>query len=74
VFSAGSMAFTGALSHNGFANPLVTVVRNVLARFRDPAPIPPPPTVQPLPYISQASSVGPLPGEEEPAPAAGEPV
>src|SRR5262249_35421966 len=42
VFSVGSMAWTGGLSHAGYDSGVSRVTRNVLERFRDPAPIPAP--------------------------------
>ncbi|MEU7939474.1 N,N-dimethylformamidase beta subunit family domain-containing protein [Microbispora bryophytorum] len=36
VFSAGSMAWCGALSHNGYRNDISTITRNVIDRFLDP--------------------------------------
>lgn len=68
VFSVGSMAFPGSLLHNDRNNAAATVIGNVIARFRDPTPFPDPPPSEPLPYISQASAIGPIPGAEEPAP------
>lgn len=38
VFNTGSIAWAGSLSHNGYANNLSTITRNVLRRFRDPSP------------------------------------
>lgn len=38
VFSTGSIAYAGALSHNGFANDIARLTGNVLRRFVDPAP------------------------------------
>jgi N,N-dimethylformamidase len=69
VFSVGSMAFPGALVADEGRTSAAQMLRNVLARFRDPALFPAPPAAEPLPYISQASAVGPIPGEEEPRPA-----
>ena len=42
VFSVGSIAWCGSLSHNGYRNSVSTVMRNVLERFVDPAPFPMP--------------------------------
>ena len=42
VFSVGSISWYGALAHNGYANDVATVTTNVLRRFLDPAPFPPP--------------------------------
>jgi N,N-dimethylformamidase len=36
VFSVGSLAWTGALSHNGFDNDVCRITTNVLQRFLDP--------------------------------------
>ncbi|GGO27126.1 hypothetical protein [Microbispora bryophytorum] len=36
VFSAGSMAWCGALSHDGYRNDISTITRNVIDRFHDP--------------------------------------
>ena len=38
VFSAGSIAWSGSLSYNGYDNNAAAVSRNVLRRFLDPAP------------------------------------
>jgi N,N-dimethylformamidase len=38
VFSAGSIAYAGSLSWNGFDNNLFRLTTNVLNRFKDPAP------------------------------------
>jgi N,N-dimethylformamidase len=38
VFSTGSMAWCGSLSHDGYDNNVSRMTRNVLERFRDPAP------------------------------------
>jgi N,N-dimethylformamidase len=43
VFSAGSMGWSGCLSHDGYGNPLARLTGNVLHRFRDPAPFAAPP-------------------------------
>ncbi|MFZ4406414.1 MAG: N,N-dimethylformamidase beta subunit family domain-containing protein [Paracraurococcus sp.] len=34
VFSTGSITFCGSLSHNGYANPISTMLLNVLTRFQ----------------------------------------
>jgi N,N-dimethylformamidase len=39
VFSVGSMAWVGALSHNGYDNNASVVTKNVLERFLSRAPI-----------------------------------
>ena len=39
VFSSGSMAWCGSLSHDGYDNNVSRMTRNVLERFRDPAPL-----------------------------------
>jgi N,N-dimethylformamidase len=36
VFSVGSITFCGSLSHNGYDNAVSRILRNVLARFRQP--------------------------------------
>jgi N,N-dimethylformamidase len=36
VFSVGSMAYIGALNHNGFDNDIARITTNVLRRFSDP--------------------------------------
>jgi N,N-dimethylformamidase len=41
VFSVGSIAWTGALSHNGYDNAIARITENVLHRFLDPAPLAP---------------------------------
>ncbi|WP_274628177.1 N,N-dimethylformamidase beta subunit family domain-containing protein [Arvimicrobium flavum] len=38
VFSTGSIAYAGALSHNGFDNDIARLTGNVLRRFADPEP------------------------------------
>ena len=38
VFSVGSMAYIGALNHNGFDNDIARITTNVLRRFSDPRP------------------------------------
>ena len=38
VFSVGSMAYIGALNHNGFDNDIARITTNVLRRFSDPKP------------------------------------
>jgi N,N-dimethylformamidase len=38
VFSVGSIAWSGSLSHDNYRNSVSTVTRNVLDRFLDPAP------------------------------------
>ena len=43
VFSTGSIAFAGSLAHNGYDNNVSRLLENVLGRFLDPAPFPPPP-------------------------------
>jgi N,N-dimethylformamidase len=43
VFSVSSMAWCGALSHNGYDNEIATITGNVLARFIDRSPFPPVP-------------------------------
>jgi N,N-dimethylformamidase len=39
VFSVGSIAYTAALSHNGYQNNIARLTGNVLRRFREPAPL-----------------------------------
>ena len=39
VFSTGSIAWTGSLSHNGYDNNVSRVTGNVVRRFLDPAPL-----------------------------------
>ena len=43
VFSTGSISWSGSLSHNGYDNSVSQIMANVLRRFLDPEPIPPPP-------------------------------
>jgi N,N-dimethylformamidase len=43
VFSVGSIAWFGALSHHGWDNDICRITTNVLNRFADPTPFPPPP-------------------------------
>jgi N,N-dimethylformamidase len=38
VFSVGSIAWCGSLSHNGYDNSVSRITANVLRRFSDPAP------------------------------------
>lgn len=38
VFSTSSIAWAGALSHNGYANNVARITANVIRRFLDPAP------------------------------------
>jgi len=40
VFSVGSIAYCGALSHNGYDNPVSRITENVLRRFASTDPIP----------------------------------
>jgi N,N-dimethylformamidase len=42
VFSTGSIAYAGSLGWNGFDNDIARLTTNVLRRFADPAPFPPP--------------------------------
>jgi N,N-dimethylformamidase len=42
VFSVGSMNFIGALPVDGYANPVARLVENLVRRFADPTPFPPP--------------------------------
>jgi N,N-dimethylformamidase len=42
VFSVGSMNFLGGLPIDGYQNPCAKLLENVVRRFTDPAPIPPP--------------------------------
>ena len=42
VFSTGSIAYVGSLSHNGYDNAIARLTGNVLTRFLDPAPFPMP--------------------------------
>jgi N,N-dimethylformamidase len=41
VFSVSSMAWCGALGHEGYDNEIAVITGNVLARFTDSAPFPP---------------------------------
>ena len=43
VFATGSIAWISSLAHNGYDNNVAQITGNVLARFLDPAPLPPPP-------------------------------
>ena len=38
VFSTGSIAYAGALAHNGYDNDIYRITTNVLSRFVDPEP------------------------------------
>ena len=40
VFSTGSIAYAGALAHNGYDNDIYRITTNVLERFSDPEPFP----------------------------------
>ncbi|MFN0089524.1 MAG: N,N-dimethylformamidase beta subunit family domain-containing protein [Acidimicrobiales bacterium] len=42
VFSVGSIAWFGALAHQGYDNDVARITENVLRRFADPTPFPPP--------------------------------
>ena len=42
VFSTGSIAWAGALAHENFTNNVARITENVLRRFADPTPFPPP--------------------------------
>jgi N,N-dimethylformamidase len=42
VFSVGSIAWAGSLSHNGYDNSVSRVTANVVRRFSDPTPFQPP--------------------------------
>ena len=42
VFSTGSIAYAGALAHNGYDNEICRLTTNVLRRFCDPKPFPEP--------------------------------
>ena len=42
VFSVGSIAWFGALGHEGGDNDIARITTNVLNRFADPAPFEPP--------------------------------
>ncbi|MGH6717855.1 MAG: N,N-dimethylformamidase beta subunit family domain-containing protein, partial [Alphaproteobacteria bacterium] len=42
VFATGSITWAGALSHAGYANNVSRITDNVVRRFLDPAPFPPP--------------------------------
>lgn len=47
VFSVGSIAWAASLATNGYDNDVARLTTNVLRRFADPAPIPPPPDATP---------------------------
>ena len=40
VFSTGSIAWSGALSHNNYDNPVSRIMSNVVSRFLDERPLP----------------------------------
>ncbi len=42
VFSTGSIAWISSLAHNGYDNNVAQITGNVLRRFLDPTPFPPP--------------------------------
>ena len=42
VFSVGSMNFIGALPIDGYDNPVAKLITNIVRRFADPTPFPPP--------------------------------
>ncbi len=44
VFAVGSISWFGALARDGYDNDVARITTNVLRRFADPAPFPPPPT------------------------------
>ncbi len=39
VFATGSIAWAGALAHQGYDNAVARITENVLRRFLDPAPL-----------------------------------
>ncbi len=43
VFSVGSISWFGALARNGYDNDVAQLTTNVVRRFADPTPFPPPP-------------------------------
>ena len=43
VFSTGSIAWISSLAHNGYDNNVAQITGNVLRRFLDVEPFPPPP-------------------------------
>jgi len=43
VFATGSITWVSSLAHNGYANNVAQITGNVLRRFLDPMPFPPPP-------------------------------
>jgi N,N-dimethylformamidase len=43
VFSVGSISWFGALARNGYDNDVARLTANVVRRFADPSPFPPPP-------------------------------
>ncbi len=43
VFTTGSIAWIGSLAHNAYDNNVAQITANVLRRFLDPTPFPPPP-------------------------------
>lgn len=43
VFSTGSISWAASLAHNDYANDVSRITENVVRRFADPAPFPPPP-------------------------------
>lgn len=47
VFSVGSIAWGGSLHHNKYRNNISQMTANVLKRFSDPTPFPPPPQAGP---------------------------
>jgi N,N-dimethylformamidase len=42
VFAVGSIAWFGALARDGYDNDVARITTNVLRRFADPEPFPPP--------------------------------
>jgi N,N-dimethylformamidase len=59
VFSTGSIAWSGSLSHDGYDNNVARITGNVLRRFADPAPFP-------LPDLAsgrRAAPTAPLPSQ-----------
>jgi N,N-dimethylformamidase len=59
VFSTGSIAWSGSLSHDGYVNNVARITGNVLRRFADPTPFP-------LPDLAsgrRAAPTAPLPSQ-----------
>jgi N,N-dimethylformamidase beta subunit-like, C-terminal len=48
VFSTGSIGWAGSLAHDDYRNNVSRITENVLRRFIEPAPFPPPKPAEPV--------------------------